>query len=256
MHTPSDYDYLATLAAILFIILGAMLMPLLTGAARLTGRVLGFAIRAGVTEAVSAARLEILKWVLVALLALFGLGFAHAASAEGLGTAKPVATIAIAVTPAVAPESAAVAIERLMPVIARAAKHPGVQVAGLALRGVTAYQLYVLRREVAEVRQTTLAMLKDIASVIARVEHGEQLSAAQWAEAHDRLDGHARRLDDLAARVDRLEPRVDALETAMVRRERVAREWARFNRVCKEAEHVWRPGLGKCVHISVAGPRR
>lgn len=242
----NDLVVLVILATILLIILGAMLMPLLAGAARLAGRLFLFASRLGISEAVSSARLEILKWLLAALLALFGLGFAHAASAEGLA-AKAGQSL---------PDSATMAIERLMPAISRALNHPAAQVAGLALRGVTAYQLYVLRRDVVEVRQTTLAMLQDITSIIARVERGEQLSAAQWSDVHDRLDGYARRLDDLAARVDRLEPRVDAIETAMVRRERAAREWARFNRVCKEAEHVWRPGLGKCMHISVAGPRR
>ena len=38
-------------------------------------------------------------------------------------------------------------------------------------------------------------------------------------------------------------------------RDRAGREWVRFNRVCKEAERVWRPSLGKCIHV-IAGLRR
>jgi hypothetical protein len=32
--------------------------------------------------------------------------------------------------------------------------------------------------------------------------------------------------------------------------------WRERSRVCREAEHVWHPNLGRCVHTSVAGPRR
>jgi len=184
---------------IVFVILaGAMLMPMIACVARLTGRVLGLVLRAALSEAMTWARLEILKWTLLALAALFGLGFAPAAFARS-APAK------------VEHESAAMAIERLMPIISRAANHPAAQVAGLALRGVTAYQLYVLRRDVVDVRQTTLAMLQDIATVITRVEHGELLNAAQWAEAHDRLDGHAARLRSLERRLDGVEDKVRAI---------------------------------------------
>lgn len=134
---------------------------------------------------------------IAALLTLILPAPVSAATAKGVSVAK-----------AAAREDAANEIEKLMPMIDRALKHPVAQVAGLALRGVTAYQLYVLRHDIADVRQTTLTMLKDIVAIVERIDKGETLNATQWTAAHDRLDNLALRLKEVERRLDGVDEKV------------------------------------------------
>ena len=117
-------------------------------------------------------------------------------------------------------------------------------------RACQTYKTYRNRQKVEEVQREVLSVLKVVAEIKVQVKAGRELTDREFRLTRELLDVHSRRLDD------RLEPRVDDLEVSNARRDRAGREWVRFNRVCKEAERVWRPSLGKCIHVSIAGLRR
>jgi hypothetical protein len=73
-------------------------------------------------------------------------------------------------------------------------------------------------REIAGMRQTVHGMLKEIAGVIARIEHGEALTEAQWAEITERLDNDAARLAGIESRLDSVENKVAAIEPKVARK--------------------------------------
>lgn len=152
-------------------------------------------------------------------------------------------------------ETVASTIERTMRGIEFAKKPLPAWALDMAMRAYGTWKTYRNGQKVEEVQREVLAALKVIDDVRRQVEAGREMTDREVRLTRELLDAHDRRLADLAGRLDRLEPRIDGLEVAFAAHIANFKAWLWYNRVCKQSEYVWRPRLGKCVHVSVAGTR-
>ncbi len=164
-------------------------------------------------------------------------------------TAAPLAPAFSTTAAAQAPAATQTAIERLWSAINSANKPLPAWAIDVALRAYTAYKTYRNGKKVEEVRRQTLITLQIVADLKEQLEAGRELTEREYKLTRELLDAQMRVLDVLGVRVTLLER-----EAARARAR--ARAWHYFNRVCNQAEMVWRPEQAKCLHISVAGQRR
>ena len=105
-------------------------------------------------------------------------------------------------------------------------------------------------------------MLKEVADLKADADKGRETTEREYRLTRELLDSYGARLHAydklLASYGARLQAHERTLASLVSDAKAIrAQLAARYrNRVRHEAEHVWRPNLGRYVHISVAGPRR
>lgn len=185
----------------------------------------------------------------IALAGLIAIGLLGAVEAEA-------AEIAPALARQATTEKTSAVIERIMRSIKSAKKPLPAWAIELALRAYEAYKAYRNGQKLDEVQFEVQSVLEAVADIKDHVEAGREFTDREFRLTRELLDAHRRRLDDLTIHLERLEPRVDALQISVINQIARAKAWARFNRVCREPEFVWRPSLGRCVHVSEAGSRR
>jgi hypothetical protein len=208
MRITSELPYLSALACIFIILLGGMMMPLLAAMARSC-----LPLAAHVTRVVAWAARKL------KLVRRFILATATAGAALSLLIAV-IAAPANAQTPREAAQKATTqAIERMIGILDKAAKHPVVKGAKVIARGYTAVKVYRLSKEVkglktdvAALQASVHAVLTEVTAVIARIEVGEELTAAELDAINARIDVHAVQIAAAEAEIEVLKLRMDEAE--------------------------------------------
>jgi hypothetical protein len=184
--------------------------------------------------------------------------------AAALAVAPVTPPTAFADAPAIIREASSVdaLVEGLMADI-RASKSLPRWAVDAAVNAYAVYKTYRNGQRVKEIGATVLAVLKEVADIKADAEKGREMTEREYRLTRELLDDYVSRLrayeELLASYGARLQAHERTLaslmsDTKAIRAQLAA--WRYRNRLCREAEHVWRPNLGCCVHISVAGPRR
>ena len=213
-------DQIALLALVFTVLVGAGLIPVLIVArlAVVIGRYIAYY---AALEAFATARSEPLKWLVVTLAAVFGLGFATPASAAAVE--KPAAVAASTETAPSASRDLDNAITRTFVLVTgKAAKPMPVWLLNSAVRIYTAYRTYRNGQKVEEASCIAHAALAEIAHVRAEIEAGRQVSQHEQRVTHARLEAQAEQLEGLAQRVTAVEQRTQRLEQTTGRVVRIA----------------------------------
>jgi hypothetical protein len=209
--------YTATLIVSSIVVFGAMMMQLLVATARLCASLAACTTRLAVW---TARKLKIIRRYILAV--------ATAGAALSLliaVTAEP----ANAQTPREAAQKATTqAIERMIGILDKAAKHPVVKGAKVIARGYTAVKVYRLSMEVKGLKADVAALQASVHAVLTEVtaviEAGEELTAAELDAINARIDVHAVQIAAAEAEIEVLKLRMDEAERKQRDQDRRQRE--------------------------------
>ena len=138
-------------------------------------------------------------------------------------------------------------IEGLMAEIRTSKSLPGWAV-NAAMNAYAVYTTYRNGEKVEEINATVLAVLKEVADIKADADKGREMTEREYRLTRELLDSYTFRLQGYEKRLASVERDVKIIRNQLA-------PWRYRSRLC-QAAHEWRPNLGRCVHISVAGPRR
>ena len=222
----------ALLAATFIILIGAGLMPTLIVIAR-------FVVRFAVSEAISIARSELIKWAAITAAALaFGLA---ATPAPAAAADKPVAFALEEAVPVPGTALDTAITQTFARVVTAGAKPLPVWLLDAAARIYTAYRIHQVGKKADEAARMALAGLTELAHVRSEIEAGRMLTEQQRA-TRTRLEAQAAQIEGLAKRVTAVEQRTERLEQKTDHVVSVATRPG-----CPEL-HAWDSRLGRCTN--------
>jgi uncharacterized protein YhaN len=225
LHTAAPavaHNDLLILAAIFIVFLGAMMTPVVLSLARPIQPTVERLARQAAWNACKAALARVVGWLAAVATAGAALSILVAVMATPANAQSPLDKAQTAITKS---------IERMIGIMDKVAKNPVVQGAKVVTRGFMAVKVYRLSKEVKGLKTDVVALqaslhaiLTEVTGVIARIEAGEELTAAELDAINVRIDVHAVQIAAAEAEIEVLKLRMDEAERTARQIERQQRE--------------------------------